>query len=57
MGDNRAGKDTHSYADDIAGADLALVREGLVIGPIHDTRVERVVGDVLDSATNRKGTA
>jgi hypothetical protein len=48
-------KMTYSYAGEIAGADLALLGKGLVVGPVHDTGGERVRGDVLHAAPESKG--
>lgn len=48
-------EDGRGDADDVGGTDLGLLGEGLVVGPVHDARVEGVAGDVLHPAPDGKG--
>jgi len=50
-------KITHGNTNKTIWPDLTLVGEGLVIRPIHDARVERVAGNVLNLSADGECTA
>lgn len=47
-------EDGRCDADDVGRPDLRLLRKGLVVRPVHDTRIEGVAGDVLHPSPDGK---